>query len=174
MSRFAPRFGASIDGGGGLILRPLTLDDMPAVIAMFDDGEVARWWTSPPEEIMDHIGHAAVWPFLVTLDGKPVGYIHTYHANADEFWAAFGVPAETFGLDMFLAEQRGRGIGPRLARALVGHVWKLPEIVRFQVDPDPANARAIRAYERAGFTPHGVFPAYGGQEEMLYMTIDRG
>lgn len=170
---FDAHFAKPIDAGGGLVLRPLTPGDMPAIVAMFADGDVARWWTSPPEEIAELIDEPIVWPYLVRLEGKAIGYFQIYHANPEPFWAAFGVPAETFGLDMFLAERRDQGVGTRMVRAAIQRVLALPEAVRVQIDPDPSNARAVRAYEKAGFTARGIFTGYDEQEEMVYMTIDR-
>ena len=47
----------------------------------------------------------------------------------------------------------------------------MPEVARVQIDPDPENAAAIRAYEKAGFrgtalleTPDGI---------CRYMVIER-
>jgi aminoglycoside 6'-N-acetyltransferase len=172
VSPFDAHFAQAIDAGEGLVLRPLAHADMPAILAMFADGEVARWWTSPPAEIAEIIDEPSVWPYLVTLDGAPIGYFQIYHANPEPFWAEFGVPAETFGLDMFLT-RRGEGIGTRMVRAAIARVLELPAAVRVQIDPDPANPRAIRAYEKAGFTAHAAMSGYDG-DPMLYMTIERG
>lgn len=173
MRDVAAHFAAPVDAGGGLVLRPLTHADMPAIMVMFADADVARWYNTDPAEIADHIGAADIWPYLVALAGKPIGYLQTYHANADDFWRRLGVPAETFGLDMFLAEHREQGLGSLMTRAMIGHVWLVPEAVRVQIDPDPANARAVRAYEKSGFIRRGVFPGYEPGEDMLYMTIER-
>lgn len=171
MKSFDAHFAHEIDVGGGLVLCPLDHADMPAVLAMFADDEVARWWTSPPEEIAEIIDEPTVWPYLVLQDGAPVGYFQFYHANPEPFWAAFGVPAETFGFDMFLT-RRGEGIGTRMVCAAIAHIWRLPEATRIQIDPDPSNPRAIRAYEKAGFTARGAMQGYDG-DPMLYMTIER-
>lgn len=170
---FDAHFGQAIDAGGGLALRPLTHDDMPAILAMFADADVARWWTSPPDEIAEIIDEPTVWPYLVHFEGKPIGYVQIYHANPEPFWTAFGVPAETFGLDMFLAERREQGLGSRMVRAAIDHVLRLPEAVRVQIDPDPDNLRAVRAYEKAGFVRVGVYRGYEEQEQMVYMTVDK-
>ena len=47
-----------------------------------------------------------------------------------------------------------------------------PKVTRVQTDPDPANARAIRCYEKAGFRRAGVIQTPGGRA--LLMVIDRG
>ena len=171
MTAFDAHFAHVLDAGGRLVLRPLEHADMPVIIAMFDDGEVARWWTSPPQEIAEIIDEPGVWPYLALLDGTPIGYVQIYHADPEPFWTAFGVPAGTFGLDMFLI-RRGEGLGTRLTQTAIAHIWRLPEATRIQIDPNPANPRAIRAYEKSGFTAQGAMSGYD-DDPMLYMTVDR-
>jgi RimJ/RimL family protein N-acetyltransferase len=172
-SRLATDF---IDAGGGLAMRALRLSDMTEITRMLRDPEVLRWYgdaDEAQEEIEELLDSDYVSPFLVLMQNQPVGHLQAYHANRDDFWSGFGVPAETFGLDMFLAHGRGKGWGTHMCRAMIDHLWTIPDIVRVQIDPSPDNPRAIRAYEKAGFTPQGIFPAYDSDEEMLYMTIDR-
>ena len=172
-SRLAADF---IDAGGGLAMRALRETDMPEIARMLRDLEVLRWYGDADEaleEIEELLDSEYVSPFLVTMHDHPVGYMQAYHANRDDFWPGFGVPAETFGLDMFLGQSRGHGWGTRMCRAMIDHLWAIPEIVRIQIDPSPDNPRAIRTYHKAGFTPQGIFPAYYSDEEMVYMTIDR-
>lgn len=167
-----------VDAGGGLLARPLRHSDLDVMAAMLSVPDVARWYDDDPRsdqvaEMAAHIDGDHVSPFLVALDGRPIGYIQAYHANCEDFWVRFGVPEETFGLDMFLAEHRGQGLGSRLAHAMIERLFAMDGVVRVQIDPDPKNARAIRAYEKAGFRSAGIFPGYYPGEEMLYMTVER-
>lgn len=164
-----------IDAGEGLTARPLRHTDLPAIAQMLTVPEVARWYQSPIDEIADIIagGDDHVWAFLVSRHDKPVGYIQAYRANGDAHWVQFGVPQDTYGVDLFLAEGRGQGTGPRLIKALVDAILALPEVRRIQIDPDPDNAIAIRAYAKVGFVARGgPQPGYEG-DPMLYMTIER-
>lgn len=55
-------------------------------------------------------------------------------------------------LDVFLLSENsmGRGLGPRMIRAFVEqHLAAYSDVV---IDPENANVRAIRAYEKVGFT----------------------
>lgn len=178
MIPFRSKLDWTVDAGGGLIAHPLRHEDLALLGPMLEVPEVAAWYDDDPladqlQEIGEHIDSTYVSPFLVALDGDPIGYIQAYHANAEEFWTRFGVPKETFGLDMFLGERRDRGLGSRLTRAFIARLFEMERVVRIQIDPDPANARAIRAYEKAGFRKVGTFPGYYPDEEMLYMTIDK-
>ena len=61
-------------------------------------------------------------------------------------------PVSTRGIDQFIgeADMLDCGHGSVFIRAFVGRLLTdgTPRVV---TDPDPANARAIRAYEKAGF-----------------------
>ena len=61
-------------------------------------------------------------------------------------------PEGTRGLDQFIGEtgMLGRGHGSAFIRAFTDQLLTsgTPRVV---IDPDPANLRAIRAYEKAGF-----------------------
>src|SRR5262249_32606635 len=60
-------------------------------------------------------------------------------------------PAGTRGIDQFIGEASmvGRGHGPAFIRAFTDELLAAgtPRII---TDPNPANARAVRAYEQAG------------------------
>ena len=58
------------------------------------------------------------------------------------------------GIDQSLANptQLNNGIGTRLVRALAALLFSDPAVTKIQTDPAPDNHRAIRCYEKAGFT----------------------
>jgi len=149
--------------------RPLTAADLPLVTAWLTRPHVAEWWEGP----------LALEPglrqFVALLDGKPFGYVQAYQAvacHADGWWVDVTDPG-VHGIDQFLADEArlGRGLGAEMVRAFVSELFADPRVTRVQVDPSPANSRAIRSYEKAGFrrvheivTPDG--PA-------LLMHLDR-
>jgi aminoglycoside 6'-N-acetyltransferase len=83
--------------------------------------------------------------------GSPFAYLQCYDLTA---WnSGFGShPAGTRGIDLFIGEPGmiERGHGPALIRCFVDDRLQkgAPRIV---TDADPANRRAVRAYEKAGF-----------------------
>ena len=94
---------------------------------------------------------------------RPFAYLQCYDLTA---WnTGFGPqPAGTRGIDQFIGEpdMLDRGHGSAFIRAFIERLLAsgTPRVV---TDPDPANARAIRAYEKAGFvrdrmvdTPDGL------------------
>lgn len=166
-----------LDCGGGLSLSALTRGDLPAIAEMLRDPDVAAWYGEDHDaalaEIAGHIDDAIVSPFLVSLEGVPHGYLQAYHANSEPFWQSFGVPEQTYGLDMFLGAARGMGLGRRMCRAMIDYLFSLPDVMRVQIDPDHENPRAIAAYRGAGFREVGRFPGYYPGETMVYMAKDR-
>jgi aminoglycoside 6'-N-acetyltransferase len=54
----------------------------------------------------------------------------------------------------------GRGIGTEAIRRLAAHLIEERGHHRITIDPAAHNHQAIRAYEKAGFTPVGVMRAY--------------
>jgi aminoglycoside 6'-N-acetyltransferase len=89
--------------------------------------------------------------FIVSLDGRPFAYIQCYRLSA---WnQGFGNhPLATRGIDQFIGEPDllGRGHGSQFIQQFVHETLRngTPRVV---TDPDPANGRAVRAYEKARF-----------------------
>jgi aminoglycoside 6'-N-acetyltransferase len=124
-----------------------------------------EWWGEPEEEL-GHIramveGRDTTRPFLIVLSGKPVGYIQYWflaHWQNAEWITAYPwlreLPSDAVGIDLSIGEAAllSRGIGSAAARALASRLYA--EGYRtLIIDPDIANLRAIRAYEKAGFRP---------------------
>lgn len=133
---------------------------------------VAEWWGAPdgPEEAAEP--HVAKW--IVELDGRPFAFAQDYdpHAWAGHHFAR--LPPGSRGIDQFIGEADllGRGHGPAFVR---GHVARLfaagaPAV---GTDPHPDNARARRAYEKAGFRTIGG-PVTTPWGEAILMECWRG
>lgn len=161
----------------GVALDALTRDHLSHIDLWIRRPHVARWWDDPPEialrEVAAHLDSANVAPFLAVAGGRPIGYLQIYHANPDEFWAGHELPRETFGLDLFIgeADALGQGWGPRFIRLALRRLFAMPAVARVQIDPDPTNEVAIRAYEKSGFRRIGPIDTPDGRA--LYMTIER-
>jgi aminoglycoside 6'-N-acetyltransferase len=155
----------------------LRADDLPEIEQLLREPEVAAWWRELDMDEMRALpsDDDYVSRFKIVVGHQMVGYAHAYHANRDEFWVAFGVPRETFGIDLSIGDPaaRNRGVGREATRLLIDRLLAWPEVVRVQIDPEATNERAIRAYRAAGFVDRGVYPGYDG-DQMLYMTIERG
>lgn len=140
---------------------------------------VARWWGDP--ESADEIratylrpDRDAVRAYLAFDGDEPVGFCQVYRAvEAGDGWWPDETDPGVVGIDVFLADpmRLGRGLGTRMVRALIDLLFSDQSVTRVQTDPSPGNARAIRCFERAGFTPRGIVSTPDG--DALLMTIDR-
>lgn len=139
--------------------RPLTDEDMPMLAGWLAAPHVAAWWGDPQQEleaIRGHLDSISVEPFIIELDGRPIGYIQSYDPHLEEDHPYQDQPTGTLGIDPFIGEPDlvGIGHGPRLLEEFVELLFEegAPRVI---IDPDPANTAAIRAYEKAGFRPIG-------------------
>lgn len=158
-----------IDAGGGVELRALTRADEDALDALLAEPDVGEWFDADGGELVALIGEPTVTPFMIALNGAPIGYAQIYHANGDAFWRDLGVPRETMGFDLSLggADNRGVGLGPRVIRALIARAFDMREVAQVIIDPHPDNARAVRAYSKCGFTFGPPQPGYYGELMLL-------
>jgi aminoglycoside 6'-N-acetyltransferase len=135
--------------------RPVTEADLGIISGWLATPHVARWWGDVDEELTDIRGHMTsptVQPFVILMDGRPVGYIQSYDIHGEHDHPYQDQPPGTVGIDLSIGEAAliGKGHGPRIIDAFVHRLFDegTPRVV---IDPDPANAQAIRAYEKAGF-----------------------
>jgi aminoglycoside 6'-N-acetyltransferase len=136
------------------IFRPMTTTDLALIQDWLASPHVREWWGDPDEQyalVRGDLGEPAMDQYVVCLDDKPFGYLQCYSLAA---WnTGFGLqPPGTRGVDLFIGtpDMIGLGHGSALLRLFVDDLLRngSPQVV---TDPSPANARAIRAYEKAGF-----------------------
>lgn len=152
--------------------RPLTHEDMPLLARWLVMPHVAAWWgekETEMAEIAEAIDSIWVEPFIIELDGKPIGYIQSYDPHLDEGENPFqDQPTGTLGIDQFIGEPDlvGKGHGTRLIAQFVEMLFEegAPRVI---LDPDPANRVAVRVYEKVGFRPLRRFKTENGGEALL-------
>jgi aminoglycoside 6'-N-acetyltransferase len=137
----------------GYVFRPMTTADLPLVRRWLMKPHVAEWWHDPEtfEFVSGDLGHPDMAQFIVTLDDRPLGYLQC--CNISEWHSGFGPqPAGTRGIDQFIgdADMVARGHGSAFIRVFIEGLLR-NGVPRLVIDPNPANPRAIRAYEKAGF-----------------------
>ena len=135
--------------------RPLAHDDLPLVHSWLDRPHVREWWGDTAEQlglVSEDLEEPAMDQYLVVLENRPFAYLQCYvHAH----WLQNGLglhPTGTRGIDQFIGEPDmvGCGHGSGFIRQFVDGLLSAgtPRVI---TDPDPDNARAVRAYEKAGF-----------------------
>ena len=146
--------------------RPMSADDLPLVREWLALPHVTEWWGDPNEQfglVSGDMNEPAMDQYIVDIDSTPLGYLQCYRLT--DWNTGFGPqPEGTRGIDQMIGvpEMVGRGHGSAFIRVFIEDLLAAgtPRVV---VDPDPDNARAIKAYEKAGFhqdhlvdTPDGV------------------
>ncbi len=146
--------------------RPMTAADLPTIRRWLEAPHVAEWWHDPAEQfkfVSGDLDHPDMAQFIVTDGVRGFAYLQCYRLS--DWHTGLGEqPDGTRGLDQFIgeADMIGRGHGSALIRAFADRLL-MEGVPRIVIDPDPDNARAIRAYEKAGFcrdrltaTPDGL------------------
>ena len=133
--------------------RPVTPADMALLRAWRAQPHVRRWWGAPEDEDPADVlaeGDATMW--IVELDGRPFAYAQDYSPHAWDPHPFAYLPPGSRGIDQYIGEpdMLDRGHGSAFIRSHVERLFAAGAPV-VGTDPHPDNARAIRAYEKAGF-----------------------
>jgi aminoglycoside 6'-N-acetyltransferase len=149
---------------------PLSADHLPLIDRWMTAPHVAEWWPDGSEEIALVLEERAIAArdgevpetdaYIVHLDSRPIAFLQCWRD-----------PSGKRGIDQFIgeAELLGRGHGSAFVRQFCDRLFA--EGVRaVTLDPDPSNARAVRAYLKAGFRPIGPMDTKWGH--VLLMQRD--
>lgn len=123
---------------------------------------VAEWWGDPAEQlalIAEDLDNPAMTALIALAGGDPIAYAQHYpahHWNAPHF---HDLPPDAVAIDAFSAPQ-GMGQGGAWLDALARRLLESAPVL--VIDPEPDNLRAIRAYEKAGFSGAEIRPSEDG------------
>lgn len=140
---------------GVYAFRQLEKADLPVLKGWLEAPHVTAWWGDPEgeiSEIAEFIDGSSVRPYIVSLLGRPIGYIQSYDPHEEYDHPYQDQPPGTLGIDQFIGvpELTGLGHGPALIKAFCKMLFAAGSR-RIVVDPDPENHYAIRTYAKAGF-----------------------
>jgi aminoglycoside 6'-N-acetyltransferase len=154
---------------GDLAIRRLRdeRDDYDLLVRWRNEPHVAEWWSTdddPTPTTLDrvierqgpHADEPWVTDCIITVDGRPVGYVQFYpwSAEADEA-EEMGIPDTdgSYGLDIFIGEPGmiDRGVGSRTVALLARHLFEKCDATSVALLSPVGNERAHHAYEKAGF-----------------------
>lgn len=104
--------------------------------------------------------------FIIWYENKPIGFIQYYallnflpegildfsHRLFDDI-----APKDIAGIDLFIGEAHylNKGIGTKVIEQFISDII-FPHFKAVVVDPDIQNVRAVKAYQKAGFSPFSV------------------
>ncbi len=154
-------------------LRAMTAADMPMARRWLETPDVQRWWGDPDGEVSlleKDLDDPRMSMWIVSYRGQPFAYIQDYDPLAWDMHYFGDLPPGSRGIDQFIGEPRmlALGHGPAFIRLHVDNLFAAGAPV-VGTDPDPANTRAIRAYEKAGFTATREILDGHGQRVLLML-----
>lgn len=139
--------------GSGLVLRPVTAADGPALVAIQRSPEVARWWGPVDGDEWPVDDDPQTVQFVIEVDGAVAGLVQ-YSEETDPMYRHAGV-------DIFLAPAvHHRGLGREAIRTLAAYLFQVRGHHRLVIDPAAQNHRAISTYAAVGFRSVGVLREY--------------
>jgi len=136
------------------VFRPMSAADLPLIQHWLALPHVREWWGDPRQQyalVSGDLDEPAMDQYIFSTAGDSFGYLQCY--DLAKWNTGFGPqPRGTRGIDLFIGEPTmiDHGHGSGVIRRFVDDLLKTgaPRVV---TDPDPANSRALRAYEKAGF-----------------------
>jgi len=144
---------------GGLCLRPLTSTDAVAFQDAFSEEESARFFT---QQRLQGFRDAKALIEWLCESGE---YYTIIRQNSDQVIGLIGIRKrkETPGTCrisyMILKGHRGRGVAPRVIRALTSACMERANINRIEAAIRPDNIKSLRCIEKAGYTMVGIIDA---------------
>ncbi len=136
---------------------PVTEADLGLLGRWIATPHVAAWWGEVESEvagIRSDLADPAMEAFIVAHAGRPIGFLQSYVVHAEPGHPYADQPPGARGIDQFIGEADMVGLGH--GTAFIRRFCEMLEskgVPRIVTDPNPSNARAIRAYEKAGFRP---------------------
>jgi aminoglycoside 6'-N-acetyltransferase len=138
-----------------LVMREPEEADLPKLVAILLEPEVARWWPGfdESEARLAFLGRDDVTVLAIEHQRRPIGAIQIHEQEDPSYRHA--------GVDLFLgSEWQGQGLGSEAVKGVARHLFHSGGHHRIVIDPSAANLRAIRAYERVGFRQVGIMRQY--------------
>ena len=123
---------------------------MPLLLEWLQRPHVKEWWDDGDDTLEKVTAHYTSEPettkryLLLHGDDKkiPIGYFQYY------------LTSEGIGIDQFIGDERliGKGIGTAALKSFVELIQNKHNPTLLIIDPDLENRRAIRCYQKAGFS----------------------
>ena len=147
---------------GGFRLRPLAITDAAAFQEAFSEEESARYFTQQrlqgfrdTKALVEWLCETGAYYVIARQgDGQIVGLIGTRERKEDP-----GVLRISY---MIFKGHRGRGIAPKVIRALTSVCMERGDVRKIEAAIRPDNIKSLRCIEKAGYTMTGIIDAEPG------------
>jgi len=103
-------------------------------------------------------GDVPVTPYIAELGESPIGFLQHYSLSKEKK-KEFGYPVKLtiYGIDQFIGYPSlfNQGLGTVMVKKFVDYISQHKRADGIILDPEVTNTRAIRCYEKCGFTKVG-------------------
>ncbi|WP_379134017.1 GNAT family N-acetyltransferase [Paenibacillus sp. sgz500958] len=105
---------------------------------------------------------------IIQYQDQDIGYIQIYPIDSEEE-ALYGFENTyevIYGMDQFIGETEywNKGVGTELIEMMIKFITGEKNATRIVIDPQTWNKRAIRVYEKCGFTKQRLLPKHEWHE----------
>jgi RimJ/RimL family protein N-acetyltransferase len=157
-----------------LKFREMTAADFPLMLRWLTMPHVSEWWDDDDdtlEKIKRHYGEReeGLGRYILVEEKngaqREIGYFQHYDAGD-----------ETVGIDQFIGEKEylNRGVGTEAIKLFIEMIKDKYRPKKIILDPHPANRRAIRCYEKAGFRHYETVKHENGEDAFMMCCEIRG
>lgn len=157
--------GASVATVPGILgFRPMTESDLSVTYAWLDTPQVRQWYYKQgrardawdAEHLSRIEGRSPIRPFIMTMDGRPFGYLQAFFIAQWPSYAARvpDAPSQSAAVDLYIGRPDclHRGLGSKMLDLFVrDYVFAQMNASVCLIGPEPQNRAAVRAYQKAGF-----------------------
>jgi aminoglycoside 6'-N-acetyltransferase len=154
-----------------ITFKPLENSHLPLLLKWLETPHVKAWWDQDihwtPALIQEKYGsyvegykienglRKPMHAYVICFNNIEIGYIQLYNAHdfpREDNTSLNELPASLAAFDIFIGEESyvGKGIGSMIMQQFLQEKVD-PHYEACFVDPDTANTRAIKAYEKVGF-----------------------
>jgi RimJ/RimL family protein N-acetyltransferase len=131
--------------------KKLADEDIPLVHSWLRGRHVSEFWKDDQvtldleafrKKFTGRITSEKADPYLVILQGKPIGFIQSFFMGD-----------KTFGIEQFIGVEEfvNKGLGSMFVKEFTDELLLNKNITRIITDPSVLDIRAQKAYEKAGF-----------------------
>ncbi|WP_122416628.1 GNAT family N-acetyltransferase [Pseudomonas viridiflava] len=161
------------------VIRDALPDDLPGILAIYNDAvlNTTAIWNEQPVDLTNRQAWYAsrqtqAYPILVAVDAA--GEVLGYSSFGD--WRPFEGFRHTVEHSVYVrADQRGKGLGPKLMSALIERARTCDKHMMVAAI-ESGNAASIALHERLGFTTTGQMPQvgtkFGRWLDLTFMQLD--
>ena len=157
---------------GDIVIRPLTAHDYPLLLQWLTDprvltfygGRDLRYTLQTLKEHYEEPFDGEGFRVIIEYRGTPVGYGQIYEVcgNMSDEYCYPKTDRTVYAMDQFIGETDhwNLGIGTQYCKMVCTCLKEEKHVDAVILDPHKSNARAIRAYQKAGFSVIGELPQH--------------